>query len=106
MDDFSDEDEDESQPLMITAEQKSYDSLGGILGEGIRRQHIKARLKIPHGEHTQAYEVLQMQGLLVTAFRKERFNDIFEDIDLTVSFQEMSLVFSNTTLKNCPFLFV
>ncbi len=81
MDDYTSEDDDESQPLILTGPAESYDSLGAIKNN-VRRQHIEGRLRIPHGEHTQAYEALKSKGLLITAFRKERFSGIFEDMDL------------------------
>ena len=39
-------------------------------------------VKIPYGIESPAYEVLRAQDLLVTAFRKQCFADIFDEDDL------------------------
>ena len=39
--------------------------------------------KVGLGEHSGAYSVLKHHNLLITAFRKEFFDDIFMDGDLT-----------------------
>eukprot|EP00554_Chaetoceros_debilis_P007807 CAMPEP_0194073574 /NCGR_PEP_ID=MMETSP0149-20130528/944_1 /TAXON_ID=122233 /ORGANISM="Chaetoceros debilis, Strain MM31A-1" /LENGTH=551 /DNA_ID=CAMNT_0038753605 /DNA_START=142 /DNA_END=1797 /DNA_ORIENTATION=+ len=75
MEEFSD---DESQPLYISPEIRT-DGYGAALESAtMRMSHAEeSRLR----EHTPAYEVLRSQNLLVTAFRKECFDDVFEDDD-------------------------
>jgi len=73
---------DEAEALITTTRISNYSSTKSESSTQIRRQHEESRLKLAHGEHTPAYDVLKSQNLLITAFRKERFSDVFEEDDL------------------------
>lgn len=79
MEEFSD---DESQPLYIVPDIQTNGYGAAVESASLRMQHAEETIfRGPHKEHTPAYEVLRSQNLLVTAFRKECFDDVFEDDD-------------------------
>jgi hypothetical protein len=80
--------DDEEQSLFSSTPVISYSKSGDdpftakVLHQQQQRQQQQQDFRVRIGEHTPAYAILKQYNLMISAFRKENFDEIFVENDL------------------------